>query len=134
MDDRSPPEEGWIHDLREGSFHEDRAMESAGAAPRQLALSMAELARDLYRAGSSEQVVDRVLGACVELVDGCAEAGVSLRRSRDRIETPATTGELARSLDALQDELQGVEGQVQVLLLDDERRREAQRRAVGVLG
>lgn len=105
MDDRSPPEEGWIHDLREGSFHEDRAMESAGAAPRQLALLMAELARDLYRAGSSEQVVDRVLGACVELVDGCAEAGVSLRRSRDRIETPATTGELARSLDALQDEL-----------------------------
>lgn len=104
MDDRSPPEEGWIHDLREGSFHEARAMESAGVAPRQLALSMAELARDLYRAGSSEQIVDRVLGACVELVDGCAEAGVSLR-SRDRIETPATTGELAGTLDTLQDEL-----------------------------
>ncbi|MCE3553644.1 hypothetical protein LWC33_19575 [Pseudonocardia sp. RS11V-5] len=96
MDDRSPGQ-GWIHDLREGSFHEDRAMESASAAPRRLALSMAELARDLYRAGSSEQVVDRVLAACVDLVDGCAAAGASLRHSRDRIETPATTGESASS-------------------------------------
>jgi GAF domain-containing protein len=97
---RSP--RGWVESLDAGAFHGVRAMEDAAAAPLDLALALAELARELYAADTVEEVLERVLRACTEMLDGCSHAAISLRVSRGRIETPAWTDDLALTLDELQ--------------------------------
>jgi GAF domain-containing protein len=105
MTECAPRVSGWIHDLDKGSFNGDHDMPHTLVAPQELATAMAGLARRLYIASSTEQVITRVLEACVELIDGCAHAGVSLVKARGKVETPVTTSPLARALDELQFEL-----------------------------
>lgn len=96
------PAEDWTGGLAEGSFHEIRAMDDADAAPAELAVAMADLARELYGAPDVAGVLERVLRAAVEMLDGCDHAGISLLTGRGRIETPVCTDEVAAQLDELQ--------------------------------
>jgi signal transduction protein with GAF and PtsI domain len=66
---------------------------------------LAEAAADLARQEDPAQTLDHVVAQARAAVPSCDEAGVTLIRTRGRIETPAATGGLAAACDRLQHEL-----------------------------
>jgi GAF domain-containing protein len=66
---------------------------------------MADLARDLRSDDDTEQTLQHVVEAAVELIEPCASAGISLASRGGHIETSAATDTVPRRGDALQQEL-----------------------------
>lgn len=70
-----------------------------------LARELADLARQLHGASSSQEVLDRAVATAVALVPGADEGTISLVRSRRAVTSAAATSARARHLDDLQTEL-----------------------------
>jgi GAF domain-containing protein len=70
------------------------------------AIDFAHLSRDLMADPDEQPTLQTVAERAVAIVPGCEFASVSLRRRRGRIETTASTSELASACDALQYELE----------------------------
>ncbi len=66
---------------------------------------VADLARRLAAGPSVDEMLDHALEFAIEFVPGCEQAGISLVRSNQRIETPASVGSLAAACDRLQEQL-----------------------------
>lgn len=66
---------------------------------------VADMARRLAAGPSVEEMLDHALQFAVEFVPGCEQAGISIVRANQRIETPASVGPLAAACDHLQEEL-----------------------------
>ncbi len=64
-----------------------------------------ELVRDLLAQPEEEYTLPRVLERLLEVVPGGDFAGVSIRRGKGRVETPALTHDVVRDLDGAQYEL-----------------------------
>lgn len=70
-----------------------------------VASRMAALARDLHQQNSSQAVMDHAVTAAVALVPGAEHSAISLVRARRTVDTAAATGDLARELDTLQNQV-----------------------------
>lgn len=66
--------------------------------------TVARAARDLAEEHTVEGALDRVLALCVDVIEHCEHAGISLVED-GRLRTLAATGDLLRSIDDLQFEL-----------------------------
>lgn len=66
---------------------------------------LAAIARDLAAGDTLESTAERLTTLSVELVRGASDAGVSLMRGRDRVESVAPTSELVARADELQHRL-----------------------------
>jgi len=66
--------------------------------------SLAQLALGLSELPSPDEALRVALDAAVDVVPGCEQAGVSMKRG-SRIDTPASFGSLASACDKLQEEL-----------------------------
>ncbi len=64
-----------------------------------------DLVRDLLARPEEEYTLPRVLERLMGVVTACDFAGISIRRGRGRIETPALTHDVVRDLDGAQYEL-----------------------------
>lgn len=71
----------------------------------ELAVGLAQMARDLITQDSVQATLDRIVAHAVDLVDGCQDAGVLLLRGRTRVETAAASSDLVHRSDQLQAEL-----------------------------
>ncbi|GAY10980.1 GAF and ANTAR domain-containing protein [Pseudonocardia sp. N23] len=96
---------------RPGAFAEDPTFAYAPAnlvtgsdTALDLAVAMGELAHHLHSAADADQVVGRVLDACISLVDGCTHDGITARTPRGQV-APRARCPLARALDTLQYDL-----------------------------
>jgi hypothetical protein len=65
----------------------------------------AAVSADLLATGEEEATLDRICARAVDVIPGADYSGVTVRRRRGRLETVASTGPVARELDALQYEL-----------------------------
>jgi transcriptional regulator with GAF, ATPase, and Fis domain len=70
----------------------------------ELAVALANMARELLSQGSVRETLDRVITLAVELVDGCESAGILVVR-HGQVETVTATDDLVRAADRLQSEL-----------------------------
>lgn len=70
----------------------------------QLAIGLADMARDLLAQDSVQQTLDRIVTHAVQLVDGCEAAGILLMRDH-QVTTLAATDNVVRAADRLQGEL-----------------------------
>lgn len=70
-----------------------------------LAWRLAEIARELATQSSRQLTLQRVVDRAVETIPGCEFAGVSVRRGRGVVETPAATDPLVEVVDSLQYQL-----------------------------
>ena len=70
--------------------------------PNPLSQDIADAARELQGAEGSQDTMDAVVRLAQDLVDNCQEAGISLVYGRERIDTPAATGDVPRRVDELQ--------------------------------
>ncbi|MUK02451.1 ANTAR domain-containing protein [Vibrio cholerae] len=73
------------------------------ASEQDLAGRLGELARSLQQEVSEDAVLERLVRAAVQLVPGADEASITLVLGRRRVESRAPSGELARTLDLLQE-------------------------------
>lgn len=71
----------------------------------QVAAWLAEVNHELSRTSQEPVTFERVAARAVSVVPGCEYASITLRRRRNRMETVAATGEIARRCDELQYEL-----------------------------
>jgi ANTAR domain/GAF domain len=71
----------------------------------ELAVQFSRLARTLQQPDDPERTLEGIVQAAVQLIPGVDEASVSAVQGRRRVVSQAPTGELARDVDALQDEL-----------------------------
>lgn len=72
---------------------------------REAAAYFAEVARELSEQKGEEPTLQRITERAVEIVPGCDECSVSVRRRRGQVGTAAATSELATRCDELQYEL-----------------------------
>ena len=75
------------------------------AAQDELAVSFSELARALQQPDDPDRTLQAIVQAAVQLIPGVDEASISAVLGRKRVTSQAPSGELARAVDALQDEL-----------------------------
>lgn len=75
------------------------------SADRLDARLFARVTQDLLAEPEEELTLQRVVDLAVQMVPGCDFAGISLRRSKGKIETPALTDPIVRALDDAQYEL-----------------------------
>lgn len=71
----------------------------------ELAVGLAQMARDLIAQDSVQATLDRILAHAVDLVEGCEHAGVLLLHGRSQVETAAASSDLVRRSDEIQGEL-----------------------------
>ena len=71
----------------------------------ELAMQFSDLARSLQQSDDPDRTLDEVVRAAVQLIPGTDEASISAVLNRRRVRSQAPTGELARAVDALQDQL-----------------------------
>ena len=71
----------------------------------ELAVQFSELARALQQSDDPHRTLEGIVQAAVQLIPGADEASISAVLGRQRVTSEAPSGELARAVDALQDEL-----------------------------
>lgn len=71
----------------------------------ELAVQFSELARTLQREDDPQRTLEEIVQGAVQLIPGVDEASISAVLGRQRVTSEAPSGELARVVDALQDEL-----------------------------
>ncbi len=71
----------------------------------ELAVQFSELARSLQQSDDPHRTLKGIVEAAVELIPGVDEASISAVLGRERVVSEAPSGELAKAVDALQDEL-----------------------------
>ena len=71
----------------------------------ELAVQFSELARALQQPDDPDRTFAAIVQAAVQLIPGVDEASISVVVGRTRVTSEAPSGELARAVDALQDEL-----------------------------
>ncbi|GAA1133932.1 GAF and ANTAR domain-containing protein [Citricoccus alkalitolerans] len=76
-----------------------------GPRDDELARHMSELARSLHAEEGEAAVLERMVGAAVGMIPGAQEASITLVHGRKRVETRVPTGDLAREIAALQEEV-----------------------------
>ena len=69
----------------------------------EIALRLSELARSLQRENSEDAVLERLVRTAVTLVPGADEASITLVTGRHKVQSRAPSGDLARTLDELQE-------------------------------
>jgi GAF domain-containing protein len=67
--------------------------------------AIARITHELLAEPKEKPTLERVVRMAIETIDGCDYAGVSLRRGKGRVETPAATHQVVADCDALQYEL-----------------------------
>lgn len=67
-------------------------------------IRLARMARDLLAQDSVDKTLQRIAAHAVELVDGCADAGVLVIEKTGRVQTLAAHGDLVHASDKLQEE------------------------------
>ncbi|WP_432511431.1 GAF and ANTAR domain-containing protein [Kineococcus sp. SYSU DK001] len=77
---------------------------STGDGAEPVAAALAALARDLQREKAPVGVMQQVLDAAVAMVDGAGGGSISLVRGRRRIWSAAVTDDVARRVDAAQED------------------------------
>ena len=75
------------------------------AGQDELAVSFSELARALQQPDDPDRTLGAIVQAAVQLIPGVDEASISAVLGRRRVTSQAPSGDLARAVDALQDEL-----------------------------
>lgn len=70
-----------------------------------LAARMGELARILQQEKDEGAILSRMVKAATDMIPGAQEASITLVQGRRKVEARAPSGELARQVDALQDEV-----------------------------
>ena len=75
------------------------------AGQDELAVQFSELARALQQPDDPDRTLRAIVQAAVRLIPGTDEASISAVLGRKRVRSEAPSGELARAVDALQDEL-----------------------------
>ena len=80
--------------------------ESQGDARTAMGRSFAQVLGELAEDPEEQPALERIVHQAVEAVPGCDYCGVSLRRGRDKVETPASTDPLVDEADSLQYDLQ----------------------------
>jgi GAF domain-containing protein len=73
--------------------------------PKFRAKTFARISQQLLAEQEEHLTLERMVQLAVETIDSCDFAGVSLRRARGRVESPAQTDPLARAADELQQQL-----------------------------
>jgi len=76
----------------------------AAAGLDELAVQFGELARSLQQSDDPHRTIEEIVQAAVQLIPGVDEASISVVLGRRRVTSQAPSGELARAVDALQDE------------------------------
>ena len=71
----------------------------------ELAVQFSEFARSLQKPDDPDRTLAGIVQAAVQLIPGADEASISVVVGRERVSSQAPSGELARAVDALQDEL-----------------------------
>jgi GAF domain-containing protein len=69
----------------------------------ELAVALAEMARELLAQGSVEETLERICTLAVELVEGCEAAGIMVLRD-GKVETLAASDDVVRASDRMQGE------------------------------
>lgn len=69
---------------------------------RRLSARFAELSGDLLSEPDEDLTFEAVVKRATEMIPGCSDAGITLRRRRGRTETVAATSDLVERLDAVQ--------------------------------
>lgn len=69
---------------------------------RRLSARFAELSGDLLGEPDEALTFDAVVKRAIEIIPGCSDAGITLRKRRGRAETVAATSDLVERLDAVQ--------------------------------
>ncbi|WP_258062471.1 GAF and ANTAR domain-containing protein [Arthrobacter sp. B0490] len=84
---------------------EDRHdLDGSWIAPQDdIALRLSKLARSLQRQDSEDAVLERLVRTAVTLVPGADEASITLVTGRHKVQSRAPSGNLARTLDELQE-------------------------------
>ncbi len=77
----------------------------ASAGQDELAVSFSDLARALQQPDDPDRTLQAIVQAAVQLIPGVEEASISAVLGRKQVTSQAPSGELARAVDALQDEL-----------------------------
>ena len=77
----------------------------SAAGDDELAVQFSDLARSLQQSDDPHRTLEGIVGAAVQLIPGADEASISAVLERKRVSSQAPSGELARAVDALQDEL-----------------------------
>lgn len=72
---------------------------------KDLAAFFAEVSQDLMRQGGETSTLEHVAQRAVEIVPACDHCGISVRASRHRVVSAASSSELARRCDELQYDL-----------------------------
>lgn len=73
--------------------------------PRYRAKNFAKISQQLLAEQEEHSTLERIVDLAVSTIDACDVAGVSLRRARGRVDSPANTSPLAQQADELQQEL-----------------------------
>lgn len=73
--------------------------------PHQRAAAFARISNELLAEREEQPTLQSIVDLAVQTVPGCELAGVSVRRGRSRVETPASTSPLVDRVDALQYDL-----------------------------
>jgi transcriptional regulator with GAF, ATPase, and Fis domain len=77
----------------------------AVADPEELAGQLSSLARALHQEGDPQLMLHGIVQAAVQLIPGCEQASISAVAGRRHVTSRAPSGELARTVDALQEEV-----------------------------
>lgn len=75
------------------------------ATDQTLSSALAELARDLEREKTPDQVMAQIVEQAVQLVDGAEHASISVARGRREVHSAAVTDDVARGFDRLQQDV-----------------------------
>ncbi|MGW0893871.1 GAF and ANTAR domain-containing protein [Saccharopolyspora sp. NPDC002578] len=75
-----------------------------GGSESNLAVTMAEMSRDLLAQDTVQRTLDRIVEHAIDLVDGCEHAGILLLQ-KGKVETLAVSDDLVRRSDRIQAEL-----------------------------
>ncbi len=90
--------------MNTGSDASAPAGTGGGDVTGELARQLSELARELRRQPDMESTLTEIVHAALSLIPEASEASISLVRARRRVESRAASGDLPRTIDALQTE------------------------------
>ncbi len=84
---------------------QDQSDKRSIAGESELGIRLSEIARDLHQQDDPQVALASVVGAAIAVVPGAEEASITVVLARRKVTSPVPSGELARAVDAIQDEL-----------------------------
>lgn len=84
---------------------QDQNERRSNAGGGELGIMLSEIARDLHQQDDPQVALASVVAAAIAVVPGAQEASITVVLARRKVTSPVPSGELARAVDAIQDEL-----------------------------